>query len=74
VCRGTRRRPAVWQRCHNDIDIHKARRATAEAGSAAIDFGTEAEGKVQLHIGEPFQVAGQVWQISEIRNPTDPIG
>lgn len=60
--------------CRIRYGIYKRSRYSAVMGRAAIDFGREAEGKVQLHIGEPFQVAGQVRQISEIRNPTDPIG
>jgi hypothetical protein len=41
-------------------------------GLATVDFGTDDEDRVELGVGQPFQIAGQTWQITEIRNPTDP--
>jgi hypothetical protein len=50
----------------------KDRDTVPVVGLATVDFGTDDEGRVELRAGEPFQVAGQVWQISEIRNPNNP--
>jgi len=50
----------------------KDRDTVPVVGLATVDFGADDEGRIELRAGEPFQVAGQVWRISEIRNPTDP--
>jgi Family of unknown function (DUF6406) len=50
----------------------KDRGTVPVVGLATVDFGTDDEDRVELRAGEPFQVAGQMWQISEIRNPTTP--
>jgi hypothetical protein len=47
----------------------KDRDTVPVVGLATVDFGSDEEDRVELRAGEPFQVAGQVWQISEIRNP-----
>lgn len=36
---------------------------------AAVDLATGDEGSHDVHRGEPFEVAGQTWEVAEIRHP-----
>jgi hypothetical protein len=35
----------------------------------AVDLATDDEAEHDVHRGEPFDVAGQTWQVTEIRRP-----
>jgi hypothetical protein len=41
-------------------------------GLATVDFSTDAEDRVELRPGESFQIAGEVWQLAEVRDATQP--
>lgn len=41
-------------------------------GLATVDFTTNEEGTVELRSGETFQVSGEMWQLTEVRDPTEP--
>lgn len=36
----------------------------------AVDLDTDQESRHDVHPGEPFQVAGQTWQVVSFREPT----
>jgi hypothetical protein len=36
---------------------------------ATVDFSNDAEGTVELRAGESFQIAGETWQLTEVRSP-----
>jgi hypothetical protein len=42
---------------------------TPQVGLAIVDFATKAEDTVAVRPGESFGVAGEVWQLAEVRNP-----
>lgn len=46
--------------------------AAPRVGLATVDFATDAEGTIEVRPGEPFQVAGEIWQVAEVRDPTEP--
>lgn len=41
-------------------------------GLATVDFATDAEGTIEVRPGQAFQVAGETWQVAEVRKPTEP--
>lgn len=41
-------------------------------GLATVDFSTQAEDTIEVRPGESFQVAGETWQVTEVRKPTEP--
>lgn len=46
--------------------------AVPRVGLATVDFSTNAENTVELRPGEAFQIAGETWQLTEVRKPTEP--
>jgi hypothetical protein len=48
------------------------RETVPRVGLATVDFSTQAEGRVELRPGESVEVGGEVWQLAEVRNPTEP--
>ena len=38
---------------------------------ATVDCATDAENTAELRPGESVEVAGEVWQLAEVRNPTE---
>jgi hypothetical protein len=45
---------------------------TPRVGLATVDFSTRAEERIELRPGESFQIAGQTWQVAEVRKPAAP--
>lgn len=46
--------------------------AAPRVGLATVDFATDAEGTIEVRPGEAFEVAGETWQVAEVRDPTEP--
>jgi hypothetical protein len=41
-------------------------------GLATVDFATGAEDTIEVRPGQTFWIAGQTWQLAEVRQPTRP--
>lgn len=41
-------------------------------GLATVDFATNAEARIEVRPGESFQIAGEVWQVAEVHQATQP--
>ena len=41
-------------------------------GLATVDFATDAEDTIEVRPGQSFRIAGQIWQLVEVRKPTRP--
>jgi Family of unknown function (DUF6406) len=39
---------------------------------ATVDFSTNSESTINVRCGDTFQVAGETWQLSEVRKPAEP--
>jgi hypothetical protein len=46
--------------------------AAPRVGLATVDFATSAEDTVEIRPGDIFQVAGETWQLAEVRKPAEP--
>jgi hypothetical protein len=47
------------------------RDSVPRVGLATVDFATKAEDTVAVQPGESFQVAGELWQLTEVRKPAE---
>jgi hypothetical protein len=46
--------------------------AAPQVRLATVDFSTNAESTINVRPGEMFQVAGETWQLAEVRKPAEP--
>jgi len=49
----------------------KDREAVPSVAVATVDFATDEEATHEVQPGQPFRVAGQTWQVAEVRYPPD---
>lgn len=47
------------------------RETVPRVGLATVDFAASAESRIELRPGDSVEVGGEVWQLTEVRNPTE---